>query len=223
MSLRNAFGLILLVGLAMCLQADSTHAAIIQLDIFTSNGVYADDPLMDMYVEVSEDGDQVRFVVHNDSGVASSIAEIYFDDEGGVLLGIAENGIISGPGTLFSEGGSPPNLPAGNDLIPVFQKPPAFMASADNPAPANGINATTDPDPDEWVAIVFDLVEGNSISDVMNNLADESLRIGVHVIAFPDGSSESASTGGEESIPEPATLAVLLAGAVLVKLRRKRS
>ena len=221
MSIRYGFGLILLIGLAICLQADSSQATPLSLDIFTSNGAYADDPLMDLYVEVSAEGDQVRFEVHNDSGVASSIAEIYFDDEGGLLLGIADNGIVSGPGTLFSEGGSPPNLPAGNDLDPVFQKPSDFMASADNPAPTNGINPNTAPDPGEWVAIVFDLVSGSSVSNVMDNLEDGSLRIGVHVIAFPDGSSESASTAGE-TLPEPATLGVLLAGAVLARLRRKK-
>ena len=223
MSLRNSFGLILLIGLAMCLQADSTQAAIVQLDIFTSNGSYAGDPLMDMYVEISEEGDQIRFEVHNDSGVASSIAELYFDDEGGVLLAIADDGIVSGPGTLFSEGGSPPNLPAGNDLIPVFQRPPDFMVSAVNPAPTNGINPSTDPDPDEWVAVVFDLVGGNDIDNVIANLADGSLRVGAHIVAFPDGSSESASTGEEGWTPEPATLGLLLAGAVLAGLRRKRS
>ena len=74
------------------------------------------------------------------------------------------------------------------------------MVSADNPAPTNGINPTSPADPNEWAAVTFNLNDTNSVSDVVADLEDSSLRIGMHIISFPDGSSESAVT------PEPASL-----------------
>ncbi len=197
---------ILLVGLVVGLPASSSQAEIIYLDIFTDNGDFADDSRVVLFVEVTEDSGQARFELYNGSSVNSTIAEIYFDDSGGVLSEIAD---IVGPGTSFSEEGSPPNLPAGNDLSPVFQKSPDFMVNADNPAPTNGVN------PGEYVAILFDL-DGNSVSDVIDDLVDGTLRIGVHVIAFSDGSSESAVT------PEPATVGLILGGSLLLLRRRTK-
>ena len=206
---------ILLFGLAVGLPAENSQASPIYLDIFTDNGNYADDPGMNLFVEVSAwAAGQVRFEFHNDSSMDSSIAAIYFDDDLGLLSGPPD--IVNGPGTIFSLEGSPPNLPAGHDLSPIFQKPPDFMATADEPPPTNGVNPSSAPDPDEWVAIIFDLVGVSTASDVVEALEDESLCIAVHVIAFPDGSSEAAVT------PEPVTLALLCAGGVLMLLARRR-
>ncbi len=87
--------------------AVSQASIIYELEVFTSNGAYFDSPALDLYVEVSDQLGQVRFEFHNDSTVSSSIEGIYFDD--GSLLGIAS--IKEGPGTEFSQGGSPPDLP----------------------------------------------------------------------------------------------------------------
>ncbi len=202
---------ILLFGLAVGLPAENSQALPIYLDIFTDNGIYADDLGMNLFVEVSGGAvDQVRFEFHNDSSVDSSIARIYFDDDLDLLLGIADNGIVNGPGTSFSEGGSPLDLPAGHDLVPVFEKTLDFMASADEPPPTNGVNN----DPNEWVAIIFDLVGGSSVSEVVEGLEYGTLRIGVHVIAFPDGSSEAAVT------PEPATVGLVLVGGLMLLVGR---
>ncbi|MCK4850909.1 MAG: PEP-CTERM sorting domain-containing protein [Phycisphaerae bacterium] len=212
---------ILLFGLAIVLPAENSQASLIHMDtfylnIFTDNGDYADDPAVSLFVEVfryDNDDELVYFEFHNDSDdVESSIARIYFDDDLGLLSGPPD--IVNGPGTIFSLEGSPPNLPAGNDLSPPFQKPPDFMATADEPPPTNGVNPSTAPDPDEWVAIIFDLVGGHSVSEVVEGLEDGSLRIGVHVIAFPDGSSESASA------PEPATMGLMLMGGLMLLLGR---
>ena len=200
---------ILLFGLAVGLPAENSQASPIYLDIFTDNGNYADDPGMNLFVEVSAgDVGQVRFEFHNDSSVDSSIARIYFDDDVDLLSGPPD--IINGPGTSFSKGGSPPDLPAGHDLVPVFEKTLDFMASADEPPPTNGVNN----DPNEWMAIVFDLVGGSSVSEVVEGLEDGSLRIGVHVTAFPDGSSELAVT------PEPATVGLVLVGGLMLLVGR---
>jgi len=211
----NRWGLvpILLFGLAVSLPAENAQASFISLSIFTDNGGYADGSQLNLYVEVTDDSARARFEFHNESSVYCSIARIYFDDDSGLLSGPPD--IAGSLGTSFSLGGSPGHLPAGNDLSPAFQKPADFMASADSPAPTNGVNPTSAPDPDEWVAIIFDLV-GGSVINVLEALEDGSLRIGVHVIAFPDGSSESAAA------PEPATMGLMLVGGLMLLVGRSK-
>ncbi len=208
---------ILLFGLAVSLLAENAQASLISLDIFTDNGIFADGSQVNLFVKVTEDSGRARFEFYNDSSVDSSIARIYFNDDGGLLSGIVDNGIVEGPGTSFSLGGSPDHLPAGNDLSLVFITPPDFMASADNPAPTNGINPSTSPDPDEWAALIFDFEGGSTISDVLDDLQDGTLRIGLHLIALPDDSSEAAVT------PEPATLGLILLGSLMLLRRRHHS
>ena len=211
--------LILFAAFAFALYTEVAQAAIIletyDLEVFTDNGDYNDDPRLDLKVEFydNEDG-RVLFKFLNDSTIASSIEGIYFDD--GSLLGISS--IENGPGTAFSQGASPPNLPAGNELLPPFVTSQGFLADSDSPVPANGVNATPDPlDEDEWVAITFDLINGATPNDVYTELETGLLlRIGVHVIALPDGSSEAAV-----NTPEPATLALLTIGAGIAVFSRK--
>ena len=66
-------------------------------------------------------------------------------------------------------------------------------------------------------AVIADLAIGYTIDDVTAAFNDETLRIGAHVIAFPDGSSESAVT-----TPEPVTLVLLIIGGLAFWLRRLR-
>ena len=80
----------------------------------------------------------------------------------------------------------------------------------ENQPPHKGINAG------EWLKITFELKNGFEYQDVLAQLDDLTLRIGAHVIAFPDESSESAVT------PEPATVAVLGMGGVLLCVRKRR-
>ncbi len=85
-----------------------------------------------------------------------------------------------------------------------------FLASSDPPPSTNGI------DPGEEVAIIFDLIGGKTFENVIAELDDRTVRIGIHVIDLPDGSSEGATT------PEPATLGLLVLGALLALKRRLR-
>ena len=209
-TVTNKASIFVLCTFVIGLWACTAHASVIYeyaLEIFTNNGLYYNDPAVDVYVQVSDQAGQVRFEFHNDSTVASSVADIYFDD--GSLLGIAN--IDNGLGTAFSQWATPPDLPAGNTLIPPFQTTEGFSADSDSPPPLNGVN------PGEWVAIIFNLVNGATLDDVIDDLNDGTLRIGAHIIAFPDGSSEAAV-----NVPEPATLVVLGIGGLLALLRRRR-
>ena len=180
------------------------------LRIFTNNGMYNDSDEVVLKVEVrpvAGDDEKVEFKVVNDSEVDCSIARIYFDD--GALLGVAE--IVNGPGTDFEQPATPSDMPARNELDPPFVTTQDFSAGAENPPPHKGIN------PGEWLKIIFDLQEGFAYADVLEQLDELTLRIGAHVIAFPDVSSESAVT------PEPATMIVLGLGGLVLCIKRRRA
>jgi hypothetical protein len=160
-------------------------------------------------MEVTEEGSgQVRFTFTNAGPDASAVEGIYFDD--GTLLGIAS--VVSGPGTSFMQGASPPDLPGGNELTPPFVTTAGFLAESDPAVSANGVG------PGEFVAIVFDLKPGGSYATVLQQLADGTLRAGVHVIAFASGGSESLV-----AVPEPGTGVLVLLGLGAVTASRSRA
>ena len=139
-------------------------------------------------------------------GVDPSITGVFWDD--GTLLEIAT--INNGPGVSFSEGGSPPDLPAGQELDPPFVTTKGFLADSDPPAYHNGVNE------DEWLEVVFDLKDGKDFASVrsalnMDPAIEGSLRIGIHVQAFDDDYSATF-------VHTPTPSAVVLGGLGFVML-----
>jgi hypothetical protein len=183
------------------------HAAYVyHLEAFTNNGCYNDSGDLDLYVVVSSaDPALVDFTFYNNSSISSSIARIYFDDDS--LLNF--HNITEGSGTSFSRPANPGNLPAGNTLDPSFVATDEFSFKGGPPAPKNGIN------PGEQLTVIFNINPG-TFSGVLDGLDTGALRIGAHVIALPDCSSESVVT-----VPEPATVALLGMGALCL-LRKRR-
>ena len=201
---KDLSALILILILTVSIYTSSVNASLIYpLDVFTSNGDFSDSSDLNLFVEVKFGVSTVDFELHNESVVDSSIARIYFDDS----LLVANGTIIAGTGTLFGIPAVPAKLPAANLLGPSFETD--FGFDADAPGPHNGIN------PGQQVTINFGLTGGTTFADIANALNNGSLRIGVHVISLPDGSSESAV-----NIPEPSTLLFLGLGGLM--LRRKR-
>jgi hypothetical protein len=156
-----------------------------------------------------EGGGQVRFTFTNAGPDATSITDVYFDD--GSLLGIAQ--IVNGPGVDFSQMATPTNLPGANNVSPPFQTTAGFSADSNPAVQPNGVN------PGESLAIIFDLMGGQTYADVLNDLATGTLRIGIHVQGYASGGSESFVNG---SAPEPGTALLLGAGLVLAASRRLR-
>ncbi len=189
--------------------------------LFSNNGNWGTsgsmfpDPELNISVNVFKNilpagGETVSFEFHNNSGLSMgdvSVADIYFDD--GTLLGISQ--VINSPGVVFSQLASPPNLPDAALLDPDFVTTTGFSADSDPPASPNGINR------DESLTIVFDLMAGGLLSDVINELNDGTLRIGLHVQSFPDGNSENMV-----NVPEPASLMLLGLGSLVLARRRRR-
>jgi hypothetical protein len=134
------------------------------------------------------------FKFYNIGDYQSSITDIYFDD--GVLLGIAD--VINGPGVSFSEGASPGDLPGRNECDPPFETTVDFLADSDPPVQPNGVNNTP---AGEYVEIIFDLdnpqdPDSNPTwDDLIAQLSDGTLRIGIHVQGYASGGSESFVTG----------------------------
>lgn len=203
------------LSVIILLFAASGYAAVhmFGFDIFTNNGMYNDDPGANFYFLLSDDGGLPKFEFHNESTFASVITRVYFD--GDVLSGIA--GIDQSAGVLFSIDGAPSNLPAGNELMPPFVAD--FSVSANPPPSFNGINNSLT----EWLAVTMNLASGKTFNDVYEALLNAELRVGIHIQAFPDGSSESAYNPPEEIIPEPSIMSLLgLAGLGLIWKKRKK-
>jgi hypothetical protein len=209
--------LVFVVFLCAVLIPGNPLQASYQLEIFTSNGAYYDSPDVDTYVVVSSrpELEVVDFTFYNESLISSSLAGIYFDN--GSLLGIAA--ITNGPGTSFSQPATPGDLPGGSQLDPPFLTTNEFCIDGDPPVSHNGVNPTEPGDPLEWVRVTFELIDDGTLSAVVDELKSGELRIGVHVMSLPDGSSESAV-----NVPAPGTFVLLgLGGLALLKGKRRAS
>ncbi len=150
-------------------------------------------------------GNQVLFTFLNIGPEASSIADVYFDDNSGQLLSIAsiDN---SFSGVSFSEGASPGNLPGGNTIGFISD----FSADSDPPAQPNGVN------PGEELGVLFNLAGGSSFANVIGGMNSSDLLVGIHVQGFASGGSESFVT------PIPPTVLLLASSLIgLAGIRRK--
>lgn len=180
----------------------SANAAIFPFTQFTTNG--PTDISGQIEVELTEVGAEVHFTVRNLGPITSSVANLYIDDDSGLLGSLL--GMINGPGvSLVASGGTgPDNLPGWGDMGITAE----FHAGASAPPSGNGIN------PGEWATMRLSAV--GSFSDIVAAMTDGSMYFGAHVISVGDaGQSESIMT------PTPGA-AVLMGIAGLCATRRRR-
>lgn len=159
---------------------------------------------------------QVLFEFRNVGPAASSIADIYFDD--GSLLGISQ--IFNMSGVSFSVGASPGNLPGANGASPAFATTAGFSADSDAPVSSNGVN------PGEKVGILFNLISGQTYTNVVNALGiaggTNGLRVGIHTQSFSNGGSESFVNQSVSPVPEAKQWFMMLVGLGFVAVRAMR-
>jgi len=118
----------------------------------------------------------VKFVFRNAAGnIASSITEVYFDDD--ALLDPPPE-IDGSDGVNFSVDATPANLPGGEELNPDFETRLGLSADSNEPPPKNGVN------PGEWLGLAYSLLSDLFATDVLADLDDGSLRIGLHVTSI---------------------------------------
>ncbi len=156
---------------------------------------------------------KVLFTFKNAGPQQSTISGIYFDDG---LVTFAS--IKNYTGVNFVAGATPAYLPAGNSISPQFVAD--FAASAKNPAPQNGVNIG------EKVGIVTNLQSGATLNDIVTALDNGTMRLGIQVINFADGGSESfVNNGSTNNNIVPAPGAILLGGigiSLVGWIRRKQ-
>lgn len=209
---------------ALCFST-TTHAATYGFGCIAGSGSSATDCAIaeaQILMDVSEvSASQVAFTFSNTGPAQSSIEGIYFDN--GTLLGISylidrDEGVGGMNGVDFTAGSaSPPNLPRANNLTPAFETTAGFLTDSDSPTSRNGVN------PNEWLTVVFNLRGGGNYTTVLAELASGEVRVGLHVIDFASGGSESLIN---ETTPVPLPAAALLfmsglAGAGFAGRRRR--
>lgn len=212
------FERILLAAVLLGAAPLAASATTLGFDCITSNsGTNCSAGETQLKVEVSDSGG-LFFKFTNTGSMAMSITDVYFDDGSTALLATPMT-ITSSGGVSFSQGAAPPNLPGGDSLTPAFNVTAGFLADADEPPPQKGVN------PGEWLGISFAYASGKAFSDVDGELSSGDLRIGIHVQGFANGGSESfvnLPPSEAPPIPEPATVAMLLAGLGIVGWRVRR-
>jgi len=201
--------------LAACAASASATSTTFTFDRITSNAPDDIGPYLKLVVE--DLGAQVKFTFTNGSSYSSSvIAQVYFDDYDASPL-LSSPSASYPAGVEFFSPATPGSLPGGNNLVPAFDTD--WSWGAKNPVNTWGIHPGGD-----HLAITFT----GTYVDVISAIADEGLRIGLHVqsLPIPTGTtSDSYITGGNPPIPEPLTMAGVLlgVGSLAGYLKRRRT
>lgn len=204
-----------LVGIFACLVfTGSVQAVIVPFYGITNNNptdvATGEDQL---WVDVTNGGLSVTFTFYNTGSTQCTITDVYFDD--GTLLELTglidrDDGTGGDLNVDFSQHASPGNLPGGSTMADQFVTTAGFSADADPPPAYWGV------DPGESLGVIFSLTSGD-INLVLQELLDTTLRIGIRVQSFDGGGSESFVN---VPVPEPATMALLALGGLLLRKRR---
>ena len=208
---RVVLGVVLGVGIGVVF-AGGVQAVLVPVYGITNNNpvdvAVGEDQLL---IDVTNGGPGVAFTFYNIGATMCTITDIYFDD--GTLLALtglidADDGTGGDPFVDFTQHATPANLPGGGMMPDPFVTSVGFSADADSPPSAWGVS------PGQSLGIEFSLTSGD-VTQVIQELLDKTLRIGLHVQNFDGCGSESFV-----NVPEPATVALLGLGALLLRRRR---
>jgi hypothetical protein len=141
----------------------------------------------------------------SDAGV---VKELFI--ESSIVSGISFQGSVASGLVAFGTGSSGGNLTGGNTVS--FNE--AFNIDAANPAPRHGIGRHAQDNVSPQAGAFLLSLTGGSFGELL-----AELRIGVHVISYASGGSESFVAA---SIPEPTTSLLLTLGLAGLGVRRRR-
>lgn len=199
---------------SILLVSSNASAAMLGFDCITDN--IANDCASgeaQLSVNVTDAGnDQVRFLFSNSGPDALFISDIYFDngEPGSTLASIDALEEMMGVDFQTPIPGMG-DLPGGNT---IGFNTTTNLETNNAPGSANGI------DPGEMLGVLINLVMGQTFADVLSELANGDLRIGIHVQGFlPNGSESFVNT----PVPVPAAIWFLGTGLLaLAGVSRKR-
>ena len=157
------------------------------------------------------------FVFRNRGTQPSVVTKVLFDSSTDSITGVAsvDN---SDPGVLFAALTGTQTLPGGGSLADPFQTTRGLGALAVPPGPKNGIN------PGEELGIRVSLKSGPVAKiweDLVQELNNGSLRIGLHVQAIGDNEGSEAFIH-VPPVPEPSAILLGSIGLVTIRLLRNR-
>jgi len=211
-----------LVASVLCLSSQVQASTLSFFCITNTNAGDCTIGANQLSVEVSNpSSNHVNFKFLNNVGATSSITEIYFDAGQSSLsspLAITDSDGI-GTTVAFSPNANPGILPGGNSIIPPFTVSNTTVFTADSDAGqggqmAHGVNAAN-----EWLIMDYTLQSGKSFNDVLTELSNGKLRIGMHITGYASGGSESfVNSPGEPPNIIPVPAAVWLLGSGLLGL-----
>jgi len=158
--------------------------------------------------------DQVLFKFTNNGPANSFISDIYFDNDNGTNIGSTLASIAELQEGLGVDFVTPINgmgdLPGGNQPGVDFNT--TMELEAQN-ASGMGANTSGVDNNNEMLGILLNLQMGKSFADVLNELANGDLRVGIHVQGFDNMDPGSASFINTP-VPLPAAVWMMVAGLI---------
>lgn len=191
--LLAAFGIVLVAG-----HASANEYGFI--NITNNNATNAAVGEAQLKMDVTQQGSNISFLFTNSGPYASSITDIYFDDDVPLLT---FQGFTASTGVNFSVGATPLNLPGGQ----AYHFTSNYSYDSQSPTQPNGIN------PGESLQITFGTT--SNFNGIISAIDNSSLQIGIHVQGFSNGGSESFINDPPvttNSVPEPSILLCLIFG-----------
>ena len=198
-------------------------AASARADLFGFDNITNNSPInaaigeAQMFVEVTDAGaHQVLFTFTNTGPAASSITDIYFSDDAFLGTALVDNFDTD---VSFPQLIEPDGLPGSYFVTPSFHisrystaslSPAGFSADSAPPVQLIGVN------PGESVGITFYLKDGGEFADVISELLQAELRIGIRIQGFDSGDSESFVNNVPVPVPAPDAVLLGIIGLVLV-------